>query len=256
MSGMDDRELERQLRLLGAAIDWPPTPELAEDVADRIGEDAPRGWRLWGPARRGLALGVLTAVVLVGTVGGIGFALGGLQVIFSDRAPGTPLAPTVVLQRGFGQPVSLDEARAELGGTLLMPSDPAVGRPDHVFFQEKTGAVALAWGSREGLPADRKTGLSVVVTEFPADIGPSTFVKIIDEGALIQRTSVGNASGFWVEGGQHFFFFRTADGKPLETTLRLVGNTLMWERDGLTLRIEGAPSLEVALRIAASMGPG
>jgi hypothetical protein len=201
-------------------------------------------------------MGMLTAALLVGTVGGIGFALGGLQIIFSDRAPGTPLAPEVVLQRGFGDPVSVDEARSALGGTLLVPSDPALGRPDHVFFQKKTRAATLAWGSRDGLPADRKTGLSVVVTEFSGDIGPSTFIKVIDEGALIQRTAIGTTSAFWIEGGQHFFFFQDADGKPLETTLRLVGNTLIWERDGLTLRIEGAPSLEVALRIAASMGPG
>ena len=57
---------------------------------------------------------------------------------------------------------------------------------------------------------------------------------------------VGGATGYWIEGGEHFFYFRDADGEVLETTIRLVGTTLIWERDGLTVRIEGAPSLAAA----------
>ncbi|HYN64560.1 MAG TPA: hypothetical protein VES36_08150, partial [Candidatus Limnocylindrales bacterium] len=57
----------------------------------------------------------------------------------------------------------------------------------------------------------------------------------------------------WIEGGEHYFFFRDANGQVLDATIRLVGTTLMWERDGLTVRIEGAPSLPDAVRIAESM---
>jgi hypothetical protein len=39
----------------------------------------------------------------------------------------------------------------------------------------------------------------------------------------------------------------------VDETLRLVGDTLVWEASGLTLRVEGAPSLEAALRVAASL---
>jgi hypothetical protein len=254
-----DLRLDAELRQLANAIEWPETPELAEAVADRIADEraARRGRGLrWPVARRGLVLGLLTVVLAVGTVGGIGYALGGLRINFGERPPASPLAPELVLERGFGAPTDLETARAALGGMLLLPADPALGAPDHRFLDKKTGAVALVWGQRDELPADPRSGVSVVITEFPADIGPSTFVKVIDQDALIQRVAVGNVSGFWVEGGEHFFFFRTADGKPLERTLRLVGTTLMWEQDGLTLRIEGAPSLPDALRIAESMQPG
>ncbi|HEY7463566.1 MAG TPA: hypothetical protein VH987_03895 [Candidatus Limnocylindria bacterium] len=254
-----DQRLGAELRQLARAIDWPETPELAEAVADRIADKRERGAGRgfhWPLARRGLVLGLLTVVLAVGTVGGIGFALGGLRINFGAGPAASPLPPGLILERAFGLPTDLDTARDALGGTLLLPTDPALGDPDHRFLDEKTEAVALAWGARDGLPADPGSGLSVVITEFRADIGSGTFTKILNEGALIQRVALGNTSGFWIEGGEHFFFFRTADGKPLERTLRLVGNTLMWERDGLTLRIEGAPSLEDALSIAESMQPG
>ncbi len=48
-------------------------------------------------------------------------------------------------------------------------------------------------------------------------------------------------------------FCRDASGRLVEETMRLVGDTLIWESMGLTLRVEGARSLEVARRIAASL---
>ena len=42
-------------------------------------------------------------------------------------------------------------------------------------------------------------------------------------------------------------------GNVVDSTIRLVGTTLMWEQDGYTVRIEGAPDLEAAKRIAESM---
>jgi hypothetical protein len=67
--------------------------------------------------------------------------------------------------------------------------------------------------------------------------------------------SVNEGPGYWIEGGEHFFFYRDADGEVVEDTLRLIGTALVWEQDGLTLRIEGAPSLRDALRIASSLSP-
>jgi hypothetical protein len=48
-------------------------------------------------------------------------------------------------------------------------------------------------------------------------------------------------------------FYRDASGRVVEETMRLVGDTLIRESMGLTLRGEGARSLEVARRIAASL---
>ncbi|HKO34710.1 MAG TPA: hypothetical protein VJY85_13270, partial [Candidatus Limnocylindria bacterium] len=176
----------------------------------------------------------------------------GLRILGSGEPPGSPLPPGLVAERGLGERVTLDRAIAELDG-VLVPTDAALGTPDHVYYDAGTDAVALAWTDRPGLPADPESGLGVVVTQFRADMGPQTFEKLLLEGAVIEQVVVGQTTGYWVEGGQHLFYFRDADGSVADTTIRLVGTTLMWEQDGKTVRIEGAPDLETAKRIAESM---
>jgi hypothetical protein len=197
-------------------------------------------------------LGVLAALLVIGLVAGIGFALGGLRIVFGGPPPGSPLPPELVAQRGFGQRTDLDAAAGRLGG-LLLPSDPALGAPDHVYHDDRTGAVTLAWGTRPGLPADPASGLGVVVTEFRAQITSGTFTKVLHEGALLERASVAGHPAYWVAGGEHFFFFQRPNGAPLESTIRLVGTALIWEADGLTLRIEGVREMADAIRIGESM---
>ena len=61
------------------------------------------------------------------------------------------------------------------------------------------------------------------------------------------------AAGYWLEGGEHLLIYRDASGLEVPELTRLVGDTLIWEQHGLTLRLEGAPSLEDALRVAESI---
>ena len=197
-------------------------------------------------------LGILAAVLIAGVAAAIGIALGGLRILGSGEPPGSPLPPELVAERGLGERVTLDRAIAKLDG-LLVPTDPALGDPDYVYYDAGTDAVALAWTARPGLPADPESGLGVVVTQFRADMGPQTFEKLLLEGAVVEQLVVGATTGYWVEGGQHLFYFRDADGNVVDATIRLVGTTLMWERDGYTVRIEGAPDVETAKRIAESM---
>lgn len=247
----DEIRLEVALADLAGALDWPATPSLATSVGAAIrarGERRPA----WRPVRRALAFGLLAALTVAGLAAAIGFALGGLRIITGGPPPGSALPDALVAERGFGERVELEAAQRSLDG-LLVPTDPALGAPDHVYFDARTGAAALVWTARPGLPADSGTGLGVLVTQFRAGIGPQTFEKVISSGTRIEQVQVGSTTGYWIEGGEHFFYFREADGDVLETTIRMVGTTLMWEHDGLTVRIEGAPSLEDAVRIAESM---
>jgi hypothetical protein len=249
--------MEAALADLAAAVEWPATPPLAASVGAAIrAGGALRGFRwrptAWRPARRALVLGVLAALLLAGIAAAVGIALGGLRILGTGDPPGSPLAPELVAERGLGERVTLERAVDELDG-LLVPVDPALGTPDHVYYDARTDAVALAWTDRPGLPADPESGLGVVVTQFRADIGPQTFEKLLNEGVAVEQVVVGSSTGYWIEGGQHFFYFRDADGNVVESTIRMVGTTLMWERDGYTVRIEGAPDAATATRIAESM---
>ena len=145
-------------------------------------------------------------------------------------------------------------AQAEVAFTIRLPADRGLGSPDGVFVAvfPEGGMVTLAWGERPGFPVD-DAGNGLVVTQFNADIGPEAFEKMVTEGIRVEAVPVNGQPGWWVEGGTHAFFYRDASGHMVHTTLRLVTSALIWEEDGLALRVEGAPDLDAALRVAAAL---
>ena len=154
-----------------------------------------------------------------------------------------------------GDAVSLAEARGAADFPILLPELDGLGPPDAVHLDRRRpsgGNVALIYGVRPGYPADAE-GVGLVITEFRADIGPEVFEKLVHSGVRVDGTSVAGGPAYWVSGGEHYFFYRDASGRMVEETLRLVGDTLIWESSGLTLRVEGAQSLDVARRVAASL---
>jgi hypothetical protein len=68
-------------------------------------------------------------------------------------------------------------------------------------------------------------------------------------------TVTGGAPGIFLSGGPHVVFYRDPGGEIRDETLRLAGNTLLWERGELLLRLESALRLEDALRVARSAQP-
>lgn len=255
MNGRPDAALDAGLADLATAIEFPPTPPLAITVGVAIRERAAQrrpAWS-WAPLRRGLVLGVVAALLAVGGVAALGIALGGLRLSFGEPTPG-PLPSGVAAARALGEEVTLDEARRAAGFTLRVPALDDLGEPDGVFLREppEGGQVSIVYGDRAGLPAGAD-GIGMVVTEFRADIGPDSFEKTIQQGTRVEPVQVNGLPGYWIAGGNHFYFYRDANGEVVETSLRLVGDALIWEEDGLTLRVEGAGSLDEALRIAGSL---
>jgi hypothetical protein len=71
--------------------------------------------------------------------------------------------------------------------------------------------------------------------------------------ATLEQLTVGGRPAAWIAGAPHFVLSVDTNGRTREETLRIAGNVLIWERDGLTLRLEGVSSREEALAIAASV---
>jgi hypothetical protein len=69
----------------------------------------------------------------------------------------------------------------------------------------------------------------------------------------VDEVVVNGGSGFWLEGRPHFFFYRDATGAVRQETLRLAGNTLLWQQGEITFRLEAEQSRDAALRIASSL---
>lgn len=254
MTDLFDNGFERELSQLAAEIAIPSTPPLAAAVAAALPQRrAP--WRIGLRLSRGLVLAIIAMLLLVGIAAALGIAIGGIRFVTGSGTP-PPLPPGVAADRGLGRLVTLDEARSALGFEIRLPANTALAEPDHFYLSALLpagGRVALVYGDRPGFPADPKSGIGVLITEFRAVIGPDSFEKLIQTGVRVDEVTVNGKTGYWVAGGNHYYFYRNADGKVVDDTLRLVGDTLIWAEDGLTLRIEGAPSLAAAQELAAAL---
>jgi hypothetical protein len=224
----------------------PPRPAVLRPVFGR-----PRWQRAIGLAS---AAAVLAAGVIVATpparravAGWLG--IGGVQV----RVTGTP--PPASL-RPFGQgldlgtPTTLVGAASQLDFDPILPTDPSLGPPDLVTVRPLliSEELFMVWKARAGLPASRATGVGLLVSEFKGRENRDVLGKFAAAG-LVRFVRVGSDPGFWIE-GSHEVGFLDEHGNFVQDTLRVSDSALLWEHDGVLLRIESAlPEAEV-IRIA------
>ena len=274
MSRRQLTEIETALADLGPNVNFPPTPDLAAAVTVRLHQGParapararrrrrpvrPAGWRRLAVA--GLAAVLLAAAVLVASPGtreavarrlglrGIGVELGGPPPPTATSRPGARL------DLGLGERVTLEEARRRAGFPVLVPGAAGFGQPDAVFVDRSVpagGRVDLVYRARPGLPASSFTDAGLLITEFRGQPAPDFLKKVIVAG-VVQEVAVGGRPGYFFSGEPHFFSYRDAAGRFREERTRLAGNTLIWQRGELTLRLEGELPLEEAVRVAESM---
>jgi hypothetical protein len=249
-----DAMLEIQMVELARLVQFPETPEITPAVIDAIASGSRRiTWSQPGLLRRGIALGVLATILVASAAGAVGIGIGAIQIKFADGTP-LPTPVTSIRLRTLGREVSLEQADAAVAWPIIVPHDPVLGEPDAIYLNAipSGGTVSFVWGPREGIPA-AADGISLVVTEFRADIAPEAFEKMVDEGTTVEKVYVNGLPGWWIEGGTHAFFYRDQNGDMVDTSLRLVGSALIWDSGRLAIRVEGAPDLKTAMRVAGSL---
>ena len=263
---MSEHELEATLSDVGERLAYPRPTRLADAVRARLREPRPgRWWDMLRSPRRAfvpvfatlvvLALAVLVALPDARAAATEFLRLRGI-VIFQAPAIATPSATAVPRATFAGALVTLDEARRTADFTVRAPTDPSLGAPDQVYRgKSPNGAhdvITLVYISRAGIPVSREAGVSVLVGEFRGRIDETLFAKVAAAGTRIEDVTVNGDKGFWIEGEPHLFFYRDEAGNVWNETLRLAGNTLLWEQDGVTHRLEAQVTREEALRIAAT----
>jgi hypothetical protein len=251
-------DLERALRELGARIEYPRGADLTAQVRARIA--APRvGARRWlrlqiaRPAFLATTAVVVACAFLILSPGArVAVAdllgIGGVRITIEDDLPaaGADLS--------LGPRVSLDAARARVDFDVLVPE--RLGSPDEVYYLEEVadGGVALVYRIRDGLPpAVEGSRAGAVITEFRARLQPDVYKKVVAGATDIESVFVEGEPGFWIEGDPHVIDYVGPGGERGHLSSRLVGNTLLWNEDGLTIRIESSLSLERSLDIASSL---
>jgi len=273
-------DLEAALRGLGGALAVSAAPGLAEKVRTRIEAERPRraAARWWLPIlraagiepgrgrslRRSVLLAAALLVLLAAAVtAAIGYGLPGIRILFgpppsiAPTAPAptgsaplpTPLAPGATL--GLGALVTLEEAGDRLDFEIVLPTDPTIGPPDAVYIA--TRRVALAWGTDAALPGTTQPGLGLLLIELRAEVDEDMIEKLINSGTVVEEIAVDGAPGYWIAGPRHFFAYIGPDGTRIDDSLREVGSTLVWTRDGITYRLEGELTRDEAIELAVSL---
>ena len=255
-------ELEQALTRLGDELDYPETPALAPRVRARLERPTPHRRRGQLPVagfRRALALALVGLLVLaagvfaaVPPVRDAVLEFFGLQGATVERRERLPAAPELGPLR-LGQRTTLEQATSVLGFPPLVPADP--GAPAGVYVRRDIpgGELALAYPPGPGLPEARTTGLGLLVTEFRGDLVPELIGKLTGGATAVESLTLDGERAVWIEGSEHFFFYRRPDGQTSERELRLAANVLLLEQGDTLVRLEGAFGFDRARRIAESL---
>jgi hypothetical protein len=224
-------DLERNLAALAPFVDLPEERDLAPAVRARLVETPGRHHVPW---RRAAGIAALVLVVSLAATMAVPDArtavlrflgIKGATVIRVDELP--PVAPT---PHEYGDSVSLESAERIVGFRPLLLEE---GAPDDVrvdLFQPD--AIVLVYG---------EPGVRLRLTEMVGGF----IQKYARVEQPVERVDVDGEPGIWIE-GRHVVV--GPFGLP-----RLAGNTLLWEREGLTLRLEGGVTKDQALQLARSV---
>ena len=276
-SGQRD-DLDEALFDLARAVDFPPTPDLSASVMERIADERAPATRRWLPAiawprsaplRRSGLLAGLAVLLLAGVVVAAAVGIPGIRIIFlpgsdvpgspspgpSVASPARPTPGALGVGLALGERMGLDEALERISFEALVPTLRGLSSPDAVYVSESFagGRLSLVYAARSGLPEARTTGVGLLVTEFVGRVNRNGMEKLIDEGTTVEEIEVDGADGFWLEGASHVFVDLGSGGDFEDDRIRLAGNVLMWDADGVSVRLEADVTRDVALSIARSM---
>jgi hypothetical protein len=239
---MPDR-LDVALRQLAEEVVFPPTPPLAASVRERLlvaGLPSPRH-RPWG---RSLALAIGLSLLVAATVLALTWVLPNLRIV---PVASVPPAPTVELGADLrlGQPIDVADAPFTVG-------EP--GSAVSAYALDGGTVTSLVIAAGEGLPEISDTGIGLLVQRIEGDLERAMVEKLVDEvGATVTPVTIGDADGFWIEGPPHLVRYLLPSGAVRTEMTRLVGDTLVWQRDGVLYRMESPLGLDESRRLAASV---
>jgi hypothetical protein len=237
-------ELEHALVALGRELAVPEAPDLAPRVLAAL-EPPVR------PARMRFAV-VLAAVLVAALLAALAipdarsalarfFHVGAARIEVVDELPAVePQPPGLELE--LGERVSLPEARRRAGYDLLELDE----APDRVYLGPRD-SVWFLYG--------RPDAVRLLVAQTPKLSIDEAFIfkKLAAVGTNVETVSVRGKRAYFLSGEPHEVMLVDEYDLPVQETLRLARNTLLWEEDGRTLRLEGDLSRDEAVTIAESL---
>ena len=261
---MNDRDqpgtLERRLQAMGSAIEWPPVRDLSGSVRSRIEKKTAPSRRApsFPRAAFGIALLILAVVgatlaLFPGARHAVADWLGisGIEIRVRTDAPDPTVTVDTVEDLDLGDETSAAAAQEVVDFPLRTPDESRFGTP-RVFVREApVPAVSFVYPPGPALSHAQETGVGMLLTEFRGRYEPA-FVKKVSTTSTVEPVDL-HDGGYWLEGRPHSVLFRDPDGDVTEDRIRLAGNTLIWEDDGVSYRLEADLEKAEALAIARSL---
>ncbi|NJD27794.1 MAG: hypothetical protein FIA92_05800 [Chloroflexi bacterium] len=259
LARLGDADLELALRDLGRSLETrPPRVDLAR--AARLRLEAPAARSRWiaslgrRPVRRAVLIALAALLVLAGLAAALGFGLPGLRIIFVGETASPPVgSPFETLD--LGRLVPLESLDAEARFDVLVPEGVGLDGPIAAVQDLRPGVrqASLVYPPTPRHPAGNVPSVGILITQLPGSIDEELVVKFIQRVTTFERVTVDGQPGYWIAGGLHAIGYLDADGEVVVDSIRLTGNVLAWNANGVTYRIEGARDLETARSIAAAL---
>jgi hypothetical protein len=249
-----EEQLEARLHQTARAFRYPPTPDIAGAVRQRLTRTPRSALRrrvAWVIILLLISLCMLLAVPQVRAAILNLLRLGGVIIVL-EQPTATPMPAQTTTPIPTSTPIrslldlagetTLDQAQQSVRFPIRWPNYPA-NLPDRVYRQDIDGAVI------------------VLVWIDPKHVGGIRYsLHILDEGALvykmkpkvIQETTIHGQRAIWTEGP---YILQWQRGKNAEWEMRRIvrGNVLIWMDGKLTYRLETDSALEEAVRVAESV---
>jgi hypothetical protein len=267
---MGDQILEARLADLGAHLDYPPTPALAGAIAGRLAGIEVRQrvpaqpW--WKRRPVVMATSLLAALaIMVGAVPPVrttvahwlgirGIVIEPVQQNPTPRPqPSSTATPSLGARLLLGRQLTLAQARAAVDFPIAVPA--SLGEPDAVYLRASPPVqfVTLVYLPRSGLPEAPTTGVGLLVTELRGTLASEFLDKFVGPDATVEPVSVNGGAGYFIAGQPHELAYTNAGGTVVNDQVRLAGNTLIFERGDVSIRIEANLGRDQALAIAQSL---
>jgi hypothetical protein len=165
------------------------------------------------------------------------------------RTPPASIGGTLLL----GQPVTMGEAAAVAPFAIVAPDGERIASTPETYLLRRDGAVivSLLYPASTGLPEIGTTGVGLLLMQIDSAESSQLLVKrTMGEQSPVSVTVNGEA-GTWIAGG-------TLAVEPVYETgafERSSGNVLIWERSGVTYRMESALGMPDAVALAERLEP-
>jgi hypothetical protein len=183
--------------------------------------------------------------------------LRGVDIEIRPSTSGPPSIPTGTWSAGL-RPVTEAEAEARLGRPLRRLDPDRYGQP--ASWAVGTGGrssdapvdlVVAYYPPSAALPASSVAQVGALLAQFVGDVEAPLLRKVVAPGA-IEPASVAGRPGFWVSGA-HRVGMLDRGGSFATDTVRLAGDTLLWEDGDVSLRLETGLDRAGAEAAAASL---